>query len=69
MYRRQAQGGYLAGARQRIETFATRLENGVVAAGDGAVSYTNLRAHQTGLDLVCRLLLEKKKNTTKTTYI
>eukprot|EP00656_Telonema_subtile_P015743 TRINITY_DN18283_c0_g1_i4.p1 TRINITY_DN18283_c0_g1~~TRINITY_DN18283_c0_g1_i4.p1 ORF type:complete len:353 (+),score=89.65 TRINITY_DN18283_c0_g1_i4:256-1314(+) len=30
----------------------------------GAVSYTHLRAHETVLDLVCRLLLEKKKNTT-----
>src|SRR5664280_3886306 len=28
----------------------------------GAVSYTHLRAHETVLDLVCRLLLEKKKN-------
>ncbi|WDT36378.1 hypothetical protein PVA38_08320 [Streptococcus pneumoniae D39] len=25
------------------------------------VSYTHLRAHETVLDLVCRLLLEKKK--------
>ena len=34
---------------------------------DGAtlipVSYTHLRAHETVLDLVCRLLLEKKKKT------
>eukprot|EP00657_Telonema_sp_P-1_P003979 TRINITY_DN19224_c0_g1_i1.p1 TRINITY_DN19224_c0_g1~~TRINITY_DN19224_c0_g1_i1.p1 ORF type:complete len:168 (+),score=24.60 TRINITY_DN19224_c0_g1_i1:201-704(+) len=30
----------------------------------GAVSYTHLRAHETVLDLVCRLLLEKK-NTCK----
>ena len=29
--------------------------------GEGAVSYTHLRAHETVLDLVCRLLLEKKK--------
>ena len=29
-----------------------------------AVSYTHLRAHETVLDLVCRLLLEKK-NTLK----
>ena len=29
-----------------------------------AVSYTHLRAHETVLDLVCRLLLEKK-NTEK----
>ena len=34
--------------------------------GYGAVSYTHLRAHETVLDLVCRLLLEKKKtNKTK----
>ena len=31
----------------------------------GAVSYTHLRAHETVLDLVCRLLLEKKKNKVK----
>eukprot|EP00657_Telonema_sp_P-1_P012603 TRINITY_DN9264_c0_g1_i1.p1 TRINITY_DN9264_c0_g1~~TRINITY_DN9264_c0_g1_i1.p1 ORF type:complete len:125 (-),score=45.74 TRINITY_DN9264_c0_g1_i1:47-400(-) len=30
-----------------------------------AVSYTHLRAHETVLDLVCRLLLEKKKTTKK----
>ena len=30
--------------------------------GTDAVSYTHLRAHETVLDLVCRLLLEKKKN-------
>ena len=29
---------------------------------DQPVSYTHLRAHETVLDLVCRLLLEKKKN-------
>ena len=34
--------------------------------GVEAVSYTHLRAHETVLDLVCRLLLEKKKN--KLTY-
>ena len=28
-----------------------------------AVSYTHLRAHETVLELVCRLLLEKKKDT------
>ena len=30
--------------------------------GFTAVSYTHLRAHETVLDLVCRLLLEKKKH-------
>ena len=29
-------------------------------AGSSPVSYTHLRAHETVLDLVCRLLLEKK---------
>ena len=32
------------------------------------VSYTHLRAHETGLDLVCRLLLEKKKKTNVKTH-
>mgnify|MGYP003381551013 CR=1 FL=1 len=32
--------------------------------GADAVSYTHLRAHETVLDLVCRLLLEKKKTHT-----
>src|SRR5450756_1155259 len=31
-------------------------------AGVLTVSYTHLRAHETRHDLVCRLLLEKKKN-------
>ena len=30
--------------------------------GADTVSYTHLRAHETGRNLVCRLLLEKKKN-------
>ena len=33
----------------------------VVLGAALAVSYTHLRAHETVLDLVCRLLLEKKK--------
>src|SRR5664280_564644 len=39
---------------------AMREALGIVEDGD-AVSYTHLRAHETVLDLVCRLLLEKKK--------
>ena len=31
-----------------------------IVQGVNAVSYTHLRAHETVLDLVCRLLLEKK---------
>ena len=34
-------------------------EAGLLEASQ-AVSYTHLRAHETVLDLVCRLLLEKK---------
>ena len=34
-----------------------------------AVSYTHLRAHETVLDLVCRLLLEKKKHDKTATHI
>ena len=40
------------------------VEAGTVSVrkqGGDAVSYTHLRAHETVLDLVCRLLLEKKK--------
>ena len=41
----------------------------VVALREDAVSYTHLRAHETVLDLVCRLLLEKKKLTTHTSRL
>ena len=34
----------------------------------GAASYTHLRAHETVLDLVCRLLLEKKRILAGRTY-
>ena len=47
------------GARRR------RLSEGPPRTA-GPVSYTHLRAHETVLDLVCRLLLEKKKNSTIT---
>ena len=40
-----------------------------LTAATNPVSYTHLRAHETVLDLVCRLLLEKKKkNTTPITH-
>ncbi len=39
-----------------------RMAAGGYLAGQEAVSYTHFRAHETVLDLVCRLLLEKKKN-------
>ena len=33
----------------------------IIGVGEVPVSYTHLRAHETRHDLVCRLLLEKKK--------
>ena len=50
------EGGDALAGRPGAATAAT------VANGLDAVSYTHLRAHETVLDLVCRLLLEKKKN-------
>ena len=37
--------------------------NAIKEARLGPVSYTNLRAHENVIDLVCRLLLAKKKKT------
>ena len=48
--------GSLAG--QRVDH---PVLGGLVGTGLDPVSYTHLRAHETVLDLVCRLLLEKKK--------
>src|SRR5665811_2453612 len=40
---------------------SSRRRSWCSASGAAPVSYTHLRAHETVLDLVCRLLLEKKK--------
>ena len=41
----------------------------LISGGDTIpVSYTHLRAHETVLDLVCRLLLEKKKHKINNIY-
>ena len=54
-----------AGIRTRV-LFGEQALCEVASAPEGdmgmAVSYTHLRAHETGRKLVCRLLLEKKKN-------
>src|SRR5664280_1603688 len=42
-------------------TVRVRYESSPTRTTLGSVSYTHLRAHETVLDLVCRLLLEKKK--------
>ena len=57
-----------AGLERRLDDVAQGMMHDPVAEGrraDEAVSYTHLRAHETVLDLVCRLLLEKKTTTTK----
>ena len=45
-------------------------QDGIASPADynnmGPVSFTHLRAHETVLDIVCRLLLEKKKQHTQT---
>ena len=69
MYKRQVGTSRRHKVLQLAEYF--RLVNGEVGIGitrpethtlaHDPVSYTHLRAHETVLDLVCRLLLEKKK--------
>ena len=46
---------------QAIMQAADECNSPVIMQGSADVSYTHLRAHETVLDLVCRLLLEKKK--------
>ena len=56
---------------EHVRAIARSIKRRVISYGISqpadytAVSYTHLRAHETVLDLVCRLLLEKT-NTTKT---
>ena len=47
---------------EQFEEIAHAVEQQAIA---GPVSYTHLRAHETVLDLVCRLLLEQKKTDQK----
>ena len=51
----------------RVEVVQTNLnrtipDNNAGGITQESVSYTHLRAHETVLELVCRLLLEKKKH-------
>ena len=75
VYKRQPHTGAVP-ARQRLETgestavcvdlgLVNQLELATLDAGTQCpVSYTHLRAHETVLDIVCRLLLEKQKKHT-----
>ena len=51
---------FIAGTTQ-IEGATTINDNVDINGNSDAVSYTHLRAHETKANLVCRLLLEKKK--------
>ena len=50
------------GADDAVLDLETPGRVGELMEGRDPVSYTHLRAHETVLDIVCRLLLEKKKN-------
>ena len=66
VYKRQALAGraYLANHSmgRPLDATGDDVREGL-DAWYAAVSYTHLRAHETVLDLVCRLLLEKKNIT------
>ena len=51
----------LAASDELLETGIKVIDLICPFAKGGTVSYTHLRAHETGAYLVCRLLLEKKK--------
>src|SRR5450756_2893096 len=51
--------------RSTLASFGSRASTSGLAR-QMSVSYTHLRAHETRHDLVCRLLLEKKKKTNST---
>ena len=72
VYKRQLLGSFWAtgyGSAAEISVCENDSLRFVYTAGMYAVSYTHLRAHETVLDLVCRLLLEKKKKPTKENII
>ena len=63
--RDRAIGVVLVAGDYRFRRHATDIEAGATRRRADfleAVSYTHLRAHETVLDIVCRLLLEKKNN-------
>ena len=64
VYKRQAGDGGVrgrAGAGAEERGRAAAVSRAVRCRAPAPVSYTHLRAHETVLDLVCRLLLEKTK--------
>eukprot|EP00657_Telonema_sp_P-1_P004747 TRINITY_DN21256_c0_g1_i1.p1 TRINITY_DN21256_c0_g1~~TRINITY_DN21256_c0_g1_i1.p1 ORF type:complete len:120 (-),score=24.63 TRINITY_DN21256_c0_g1_i1:47-385(-) len=62
---RHISGNFLSNCRRLTSIDLSPLSNVVSIDSGFPVSYTHLRAHETVLDLVCRLLLEKKKKNDK----
>ena len=54
---------------QSTESTAKARMDEVFGTTMGPVSYTHLRAHETQVDLVCRLLLALRLQTTESTYV
>ena len=52
---------YVAGVDHLVVPTTVGIDKAEQLVTDNPVSYTHLRAHETREDLVCRLLLEKKK--------
>ena len=52
--------GYSGVRLETLQLLLALLNRNILPLIPETVSYTHLRAHETVLDLVCRLLLEKK---------
>ena len=61
-------GDFGSNAKQRVKRVVMLDFQPFIRRID-SVSYTHLRAHETVLDLVCRLLLEKKKQLNPTSCV
>ena len=64
MYKRQVFDGSDVGVTIGVDGFHLDSDGSLLLSlmlAATPVSYTHLRAHETVLDLVCRLLLEKKR--------
>ena len=61
MVDRYEEEGYVGEPCDDDDPYGEDWSDKVLHVIDTPVSYTHLRAHETVLDLVCRLLLEKKK--------
>src|SRR5450759_437729 len=61
----EADSAFLLHDHRYLKEVLLRLDPDLLVRALGAVSYTHMKAHETRHDLVCRLLLEKKKKKQK----